>query len=175
MKHFAPSGKVVYLVKITNNLPTKMTAKLKHKRIRRKSKSDSATLPSSRHVVLKEGESVDDRKWRPNQFVPILLHLFSVPFQGSPNKSKPRRVRFHYPMPTRKGLLAPQNTFLDTIATRFDGTRKLYITSLLPRFKLSVLSLFCLFASCSCINFARSFSFISQLNPASYNFIQATA
>lgn len=27
-------------------------------------------------------------------------------------------------MPTRKGLLAPQNTFLDTIATRFDGTRK---------------------------------------------------
>ena len=23
-----------------------------------------------------------------------------------------------------KGLLAPQNTFLDTIATRFDGTRK---------------------------------------------------
>lgn len=29
------------------------------------------------------------------------------------------------PMPARKGLLAPQNTFLDTIATRFDGTRKL--------------------------------------------------
>lgn len=28
------------------------------------------------------------------------------------------------PMPVRKGLLAPQNTFLDTIATRFDGTRK---------------------------------------------------
>lgn len=28
-------------------------------------------------------------------------------------------------MPQRKGLLAPQNTFLDTIATRFDGTRKL--------------------------------------------------
>ena len=27
-------------------------------------------------------------------------------------------------MPGRKGLLAPQNTFLDTIATRFDGTRK---------------------------------------------------
>ena len=23
-----------------------------------------------------------------------------------------------------RGLLAPQNTFLDTIATRFDGTRK---------------------------------------------------
>lgn len=23
-----------------------------------------------------------------------------------------------------KGLLAPQNTFLDTIATRFDGTRE---------------------------------------------------
>ncbi|KAH0552250.1 hypothetical protein KQX54_007681 [Cotesia glomerata] len=29
-----------------------------------------------------------------------------------------------YPMPARKGLLAPQNTFLDTIATRFDGTRR---------------------------------------------------
>ncbi|MGH0143786.1 UNVERIFIED_CONTAM: hypothetical protein FKN15_000942 [Acipenser sinensis] len=27
-------------------------------------------------------------------------------------------------MPVRKGLLAPQNTFLDTIATRFDGTRE---------------------------------------------------
>ena len=27
-------------------------------------------------------------------------------------------------MPAMKGLLAPQNTFLDTIATRFDGTRK---------------------------------------------------
>lgn len=30
-------------------------------------------------------------------------------------------------MPARKGLLAPQNTFLDTIATRFDGTRKCFI------------------------------------------------
>ena len=30
-------------------------------------------------------------------------------------------------MPGRKGLLAPQNTFLDTIATRFDGTRKLFV------------------------------------------------
>ena len=27
-------------------------------------------------------------------------------------------------MVARKGLLAPQNTFLDTIAARFDGTRK---------------------------------------------------
>jgi len=25
-------------------------------------------------------------------------------------------------MPAMRGLLAPQNTFLDTIATRFDGT-----------------------------------------------------
>ncbi|TGZ51153.1 Potassium voltage-gated channel subfamily H member 8 [Temnothorax longispinosus] len=30
-------------------------------------------------------------------------------------------------MPVRKGLLAPQNTFLDTIATRFDGTRKSFV------------------------------------------------
>ena len=27
-------------------------------------------------------------------------------------------------MVARKGLLAPQNTFLDTIAARFDGTRE---------------------------------------------------
>lgn len=27
-------------------------------------------------------------------------------------------------MPVMKGLLAPQNTFLDTIANHFDGTRK---------------------------------------------------
>ena len=33
-------------------------------------------------------------------------------------------------MPARKGLLAPQNTFLDTIATRFDGTRKSYAISI---------------------------------------------
>eukprot|EP00057_Strongylocentrotus_purpuratus_P019181 XP_011673655.1 PREDICTED: potassium voltage-gated channel subfamily H member 8 isoform X3 [Strongylocentrotus purpuratus] len=30
-------------------------------------------------------------------------------------------------MPTRKGLLAPQNTFLDTIATRFDGTHSNFV------------------------------------------------
>lgn len=29
-------------------------------------------------------------------------------------------------MPARRGLLAPQNNFLETIATRFDGTRKLF-------------------------------------------------
>ncbi|XP_022241105.1 potassium voltage-gated channel subfamily H member 8-like [Limulus polyphemus] len=30
-------------------------------------------------------------------------------------------------MPPRKGLLAPQNTFLDTIATRFDGTHSNFV------------------------------------------------
>ncbi|CAB3379610.1 Hypothetical predicted protein [Cloeon dipterum] len=30
-------------------------------------------------------------------------------------------------MPGRKGLLAPQNTFLDTIATRFDGTHSNFV------------------------------------------------
>ncbi|CAL1611440.1 unnamed protein product [Knipowitschia caucasica] len=30
-------------------------------------------------------------------------------------------------MPAMKGLLAPQNTFLDTIATRFDGTHSNFI------------------------------------------------
>jgi len=34
-------------------------------------------------------------------------------------------------MPVRKGLLAPQNTFLDTIATRFDGTRKFLLSTTL--------------------------------------------
>ena len=33
-------------------------------------------------------------------------------------------------MPARKGLLAPQNTFLDTIAQRFDGTRKSVIITI---------------------------------------------
>lgn len=40
--------------------------------------------------------------------------------------SKLRRNSQRLQMPARKGLLAPQNTFLDTIATRFDGTRKLF-------------------------------------------------
>ena len=40
-----------------------------------------------------------------------------------------------------KGLLAPQNTFLDTIATRFDGTRKLYI--MLLSFILAFNIIFC--------------------------------
>lgn len=30
-------------------------------------------------------------------------------------------------MPVMKGLLAPQNTFLDTIATRFDGTHSNFL------------------------------------------------
>lgn len=37
-------------------------------------------------------------------------------------------------MPVMKGLLAPQNTFLDTIATRFDGTRKCNGSSLSMNF-----------------------------------------
>lgn len=47
-------------------------------------------------------------------------------------------------MPVRKGLLAPQNTFLDTIATRFDGTRKFLsfiLSFLLSRFISLSLSL----------------------------------
>lgn len=34
-------------------------------------------------------------------------------------------------MPQRKGLVAPQNTFLDTIATRFDGTREFFLAQCL--------------------------------------------
>lgn len=40
-------------------------------------------------------------------------------------------------MPVRKGLLAPQNTFLDTIATRFDGTRKYMYSYFNPHFNFS--------------------------------------
>ena len=40
-------------------------------------------------------------------------------------------------MVARKGLLAPQNTFLDTIAARFDGTRKFIINPI--TFQLSTL------------------------------------
>ena len=42
-----------------------------------------------------------------------------------------------------KGLLAPQNTFLDTIATRFDGTRKLFL--MLLSFILVFNIIFCKF------------------------------
>ena len=43
-------------------------------------------------------------------------------------------------MPGRKGLLAPQNTFLDTIATRFDGTRELACVFLVDGWFVGVLS-----------------------------------
>lgn len=45
-------------------------------------------------------------------------------FLLSSTDSSHRRKLDRYQMPARKGLLAPQNTFLDTIATRFDGTRE---------------------------------------------------
>ncbi|XP_055688851.1 potassium voltage-gated channel subfamily H member 8 isoform X2 [Lutzomyia longipalpis] len=38
-----------------------------------------------------------------------------------------RRPKRRHSMPARKGLLAPQNTFLDTIATRFDGTHSNFV------------------------------------------------
>ena len=44
-------------------------------------------------------------------------------------------------MVARKGLLAPQNTFLDTIAARFDGTRKLTTNQPMPGLLLCLLSL----------------------------------
>ena len=39
-------------------------------------------------------------------------------------RNRKQRKRKYVTMPARRGLLAPQNTFLDTIATRFDGTRE---------------------------------------------------
>lgn len=47
-----------------------------------------------------------------------MLQFQTLPL--SPNFSCFSNILFSYP----KGLLAPQNNFLDTIATRFDGTRK---------------------------------------------------
>ncbi|KAK7919540.1 hypothetical protein WMY93_010824 [Mugilogobius chulae] len=41
--------------------------------------------------------------------------------------SLPRAAYFWVKMPVMKGLLAPQNTFLDTIATRFDGTHSNFL------------------------------------------------
>lgn len=57
----------------------------------------------------------------------IIDFLFSLFFIAG--RHRYRRLT-RPPMPARKGLLAPQNTFLDTIATRFDGTRKYIHSSL---------------------------------------------
>jgi len=54
-----------------------------------------------------------------NGFFPLLLAALPRPKPRFKRRTGPT-----IPMPARKGLLAPQNTFLDTIATRFDGTRK---------------------------------------------------
>ncbi|XP_028895692.2 LOW QUALITY PROTEIN: potassium voltage-gated channel subfamily H member 4 [Zeugodacus cucurbitae] len=43
------------------------------------------------------------------------------------HREKKLYKRPYNPMPARKGLLAPQNTFLDTIATRFDGTHSNFV------------------------------------------------
>lgn len=61
-----------------------------------------------------------------NSILTFSHFILLIWFVGSVSKSKPR-LRYAHPMPTRKGLLAPQNTFLDTIATRFDGTRKFFL------------------------------------------------
>lgn len=40
------------------------------------------------------------------------------------SERRERRGSTRSRMPVMRGLIAPQNTFLDTIATRFDGTRE---------------------------------------------------
>lgn len=54
---------------------------------------------------------------------PLGQHLRRGPGAAEPG-SAVRGGRPGGTMPVMKGLLAPQNTFLDTIATRFDGTRR---------------------------------------------------
>lgn len=97
-----------------------MTVKIKHKRFRRKCKIDSN--PHFTNCFLRL--DINNPELSSMKSIWSLSQSASSYFAGSVNKSKPRRLRYAYPMPTRKGLLAPQNTFLDTIATRFDGTRK---------------------------------------------------
>ncbi len=41
-------------------------------------------------------------------------------------------------MPVMKGLLAPQNTFLDTITNHFDGTRKYILEKRFPLYSTVV-------------------------------------
>lgn len=43
---------------------------------------------------------------------------------SAPGRRSRRTQSTRSRMPVMRGLLAPQNTFLDTIATRFDGTRE---------------------------------------------------
>lgn len=57
-------------------------------------------------------------------FIYILNYIHFFYFLTDFHREKKLYKRPYNPMPARKGLLAPQNTFLDTIATRFDGTRK---------------------------------------------------
>lgn len=58
------------------------------------------------------------------------------------SERRERRGSTRSRMPVMRGLIAPQNTFLDTIATRFDGTREYRTSSLFARGEM-IDSLYC--------------------------------
>lgn len=54
----------------------------------------------------------------------FLPGFVSTASESHGSERRERRGSTRSRMPVMRGLIAPQNTFLDTIATRFDGTRK---------------------------------------------------
>lgn len=54
----------------------------------------------------------------------FLPGFVSTPAENHGSDRRERRGSTRSRMPVMRGLMAPQNTFLDTIATRFDGTRE---------------------------------------------------
>lgn len=117
-----------YSSEAKKKLVQKMTAKIKHKRFKKKCKLNFAldSFLLRWFGSWRCHDQVERQQIKIYSTLSILMLLIWFSLSGLVNKSKPRRTRYAYPMPTRKGLLAPQNTFLDTIATRFDGTRKFY-------------------------------------------------
>lgn len=54
----------------------------------------------------------------------FLPGFVSTSAENHGSERRERRGSTRSRMPVMRGLIAPQNTFLDTIATRFDGTRE---------------------------------------------------
>lgn len=59
-----------------------------------------------------------------SRFLPGFVTTATADSHGSERRERRGSTRSR--MPVMRGLIAPQNTFLDTIATRFDGTRECF-------------------------------------------------
>ncbi|CAB1414070.1 unnamed protein product [Pleuronectes platessa] len=57
----------------------------------------------------------------------FLPGFVSAPAESNGTERRERRGSTRSRMPVMRGLIAPQNTFLDTIATRFDGTHSNFV------------------------------------------------